>query len=85
MSIDIRLTASRLPSATATTSTITVSGRLMAKTIGFMSSVRSGKGAGQSAVPADSATVRSGQSGQSAFGSKFMMREAGWLGIWGRR
>ena len=36
MSIDIRVTASRLPSATATTRTITVNGRRMAKTIGFM-------------------------------------------------
>ena len=40
MSIDIWVTARRLPSATATTSTITVSGRRMAKTIGFMGSVR---------------------------------------------
>src|SRR5271170_5657022 len=44
MSIDIRVTAKRLPSATALTSTITVYGRLMAKTIGFIGSVRSGRG-----------------------------------------
>src|SRR3954452_9106710 len=36
MSIDIRQSASPLPSATATTSTMTVSGRRMAKRIGFM-------------------------------------------------
>src|ERR1035437_10255375 len=36
MSIDIRDTASRLPSATVTTATITVNGRRMANEIGFM-------------------------------------------------
>ena len=36
MSIGIRESASPLPRATATTATITVSGRLMAKTIGFI-------------------------------------------------
>src|SRR5437764_3003490 len=36
MSIDIRSTARTLPRATATTATITVIGRRIAKTIGFM-------------------------------------------------
>src|SRR4051812_9065693 len=39
MSIGMRRTARTLPSATATTATITVSGRLMAKSIGFMGSL----------------------------------------------
>jgi hypothetical protein len=55
MSIAIRDTASTLASATATTSTITVNGRRMAKTIGFMSSIQS---RGDLAVkPADQETA----------------------------
>ena len=40
MSIAIRVTASALPGTTATTTTMTVKGRRMAKVIGFMGWVR---------------------------------------------
>ncbi len=85
MSIGIRVTASTLPSATATTSTITVSGRRMAKTIGFMGSVRSGDRVRRSSPFRLLGDGPSAQSGQSALGSKFMMRDAGSVGICGRR
>src|SRR4051812_48124647 len=54
MSMGIRRSASPLPRATATTATITVSGRLMAKTMGFIGSVslRGGRpGRGRSERP----------------------------------
>ena len=83
MSTDILVTARMLPSTTATTTTITVSGRRMAKTIGFMGWVlRERKAAMASAVRE---RPRPLQSGQSARGSKFMMRDVGSAGILGRR
>ena len=69
MSIGIRRSASPLPRATATTATITVSGRLMANTIGFMAQTLFGAGRGGS-----------NRSGSSCFGSIVRpLRGMAWL------